>query len=150
VAGTSLSPGLAAMNDQAAAAGPFAKASVLLEDLAGVSLTAKRVERAAEASGAAAAEAVRERSALIAGRKIVPIPPRQPAPDMLYGVIDCTGVPMTAARTAVKVRSMRGREWSCRWTAMTTPGLLPVSRVPCQLIARWPSTAGLRSDGCGG
>ena len=49
VAGTSLSPGLAAMNDTAAAAGPFAKAAGLLEDLAGVSLTVKRVERAAEA-----------------------------------------------------------------------------------------------------
>src|SRR6516225_462645 len=46
VAGRSLSPGLTAMNDQAAAAGPFAKASVLLEGLAGVQLTAKRVERA--------------------------------------------------------------------------------------------------------
>ena len=68
VAGTSLSPGLAAMNDIAAATGPFAKAAGLLEDLAGVSLTVKRVERAAEASGAAQAAAVRERSALIAGR----------------------------------------------------------------------------------
>jgi len=87
------------MNDQAAAAGPFAKAAVLLEGLAGVRLTAKRVERAAEASGTAAAEAVRERSALIAGRKIVPLPPC-PLPDMLYGVIDGTGVPMTAAETA--------------------------------------------------
>ena len=55
VAGTSLSPGLAAMNDRAAAAGPFAKAAGLLEDLAGVRLTAKRVERAAEASGPAPA-----------------------------------------------------------------------------------------------
>jgi hypothetical protein len=50
-----MSPGLRAMNDQAAAAGPFAKAARLLEDLAGVRLTVKRVERAAEASGAAAA-----------------------------------------------------------------------------------------------
>ena len=99
VAGTSLSPGLMAMNDQAAAAGPFAKAAVLLEGLAGVRLTAKRVERAAEASGAAVAEAVRDRSALIASRKVVPMPP-QPAPDMLYGLIDGTGVPMTARETA--------------------------------------------------
>ena len=64
VAGASLSPGLAAMNDQAAAAGPFAEAAGLLEDLAGVRLTAKRVERAAEASGAAQAAAVRDRGAL--------------------------------------------------------------------------------------
>ena len=56
------------MNDIAAATGPFAKAAGLLEDLAGVQLTVKRVERAAEASGAAQAAAVRERSALIACR----------------------------------------------------------------------------------
>ena len=62
-------------------------------------LTVKRVERAAEASGAAQAAAVRDRSALIAGRKLVPMPPR-PVPDMLYGVIDGTGVPMTAKETA--------------------------------------------------
>jgi hypothetical protein len=99
VAGTSLSPGLAAMNDIAAATGPFAKAAGLLEDLAGVRLTIKRVERAAEASGAAQSAAVRERSAAIAGRKLVPLPP-QPCPDMLYGAIDGTGVTMTAKETA--------------------------------------------------
>ena len=63
------------MNDKAAAAGPFARAAGLLEDLAGVQLTVKRVERAAEASGAAQAAAVRERPRLIAGRKLVPLPP---------------------------------------------------------------------------
>ena len=99
VPGTSLSPGLTAMNDKAAAAGPFAGAASVLEDLAGVRLTVKRVERAAEASGAARAAQVRERSALIAGRKLVPMPPR-PIPDMLYGVIDGTGVPVTARETA--------------------------------------------------
>jgi hypothetical protein len=99
VAGMSLSPGLAAMNDIAAATGPFAKAAGLLEDLAGVSLTVKRVERAAEASGAAQAAAVRERSALITGRRLVPLPP-SPLADMLYGAIDGTGVTMTAKETA--------------------------------------------------
>ena len=99
VAATSLSPGLTAMNDKAAAAVPFAQAAGLLEDLAGISLTVKRVERAAEASGTAHAAQVRERSALIAGRKLVPLPPR-PVPDMLYGVIDGTGVPVTARETA--------------------------------------------------
>jgi hypothetical protein len=87
------------MNDKAAAAGPFAQAAGLLEDLAGVSLTVKRVERSAEASGAAQAAAVRERSAAIAGRKVVPLPP-SPCPDMLYGAIDGTGVTMTAKETA--------------------------------------------------
>jgi hypothetical protein len=99
VAGTSMSPGLTAMNDRAAAAGPFAGAAGLLEDLAGVRLTAKRVERAAEASGAGQAAAVRGRAALITSRKVVPLPP-SPLPDKLYGVIDGTGVPMTAKETA--------------------------------------------------
>jgi hypothetical protein len=99
VAGASLSPGLAAMNDRAAAAGPFAEAAGLLEDLAGVRLAAKRVERAAEASGAAQAAAVRDRAALITARKLVPLPP-SPMPDKLYAVIDGTGVPVTAKETA--------------------------------------------------
>ena len=94
-----MSPGLAAMNDLAATAGPFAGAARLIEELAGVRLTVKRVERAAEASGAAQAAAVRERSAAIAGRKVVPLPP-SPLPDKLYGAIDGTGVPMTARETA--------------------------------------------------
>jgi len=99
VAGTSLSPGLTAMNDKAAAAGPFAGAAGLLEDLAGVRLTAKRVERAAEASGAAQAAAVRGRAMLITSRKLVPLRPSS-CPDKMYGVIDGTGVPMTAKETA--------------------------------------------------
>ena len=40
-AGESLSPGLAAMNDRAAAAVPFAQAAALMEYLSGVPLTAK-------------------------------------------------------------------------------------------------------------
>ena len=99
MAGVSMSPGLAAMNDRAAAAGPFAKASGLLEDLAGVRLTAKRVERAAEASGTVKAAADRDRAALITARKLVPLPP-SPLPDKLYAAIDGTGVPVTARETA--------------------------------------------------
>jgi hypothetical protein len=95
----SMSPGLRAMNDQAAAAGPFAKAARLLENLAGVRLTVKRVERAAEASGTAAAQAVGDRAALITGRKLVPLPP-SPLPDKLYAAIDGTGVPVTSKETA--------------------------------------------------
>jgi hypothetical protein len=99
VAGASMSPGLAAMNDLAAAAGPFAGAARLLEELAGVRLDARRAGRAAEASGAAVAAAGRERAALIASRKVVPLPP-SPLPDKLYAVVDGTGVPMTARETA--------------------------------------------------
>jgi hypothetical protein len=97
-AGASLSPGLAAMADRAAAAVPFGEAAGLLEELAGVRLTVKRVERAAEASGAAAAAAVRERAALITARKLVPLP--GPLPDKLYAAIDGTGIPVTAKETA--------------------------------------------------
>jgi hypothetical protein len=64
-----------------------------------VRLTAKRVERAAEASGAAAAAADRDRARLIAARKLVPLPPA-PLPDKLYAVIDGTGVSMTSKETA--------------------------------------------------
>ncbi|TVZ06338.1 ISKra4 family transposase [Trebonia kvetii] len=111
VAGASLSPGLTAMNDKAAAAGPFAGAAAMLEDLAGIRLTVKRTERAAEASGAAHAARDRERAALTAARKLVPLPLR-PAPDMLYGVIDGTGVPMTARETAG--REGRGEDGRAR------------------------------------
>jgi len=99
VAGASMSPGLRAMSDKAAAAVPFAPAAGLLEDLAGVRLTVKRVERAAEASGAALAAASRSRAGLIAGRKLIPMRP-EPLPDKLYIVIDGTGVPVTSKETA--------------------------------------------------
>jgi len=99
VAGESMSPGVAAMNDRAAAAVPFAQAAGLLEELAGVRLTVKRAERAAEASGTAIAAAARDRAALITSRKLVPLPP-SPLPDKLYAVIDGTGVPMTSRETA--------------------------------------------------
>jgi hypothetical protein len=48
-AGVSMPPGLAAMTDLAAADRPFAKASAMLQAMAGVHLTATRVERSAEA-----------------------------------------------------------------------------------------------------
>ena len=99
VTGETMSPGLAAMNDRAAASVPFAEAAGLLEDLAGVRLAVKRVERAAEASGTAVAADARERAALIAARRLVPMPP-SPLPDKLYAVIDGTGVPMTSKETA--------------------------------------------------
>jgi len=99
VAGQSMSPGLAAMTDLAAADGPFAKASRMLQTMAGVHLTAKRVERSAEASGTAAAAAVVGRAKAITARTLVPLPP-SPLPDKLYACIDGTGVPMTSKETA--------------------------------------------------
>jgi hypothetical protein len=99
VAGESMSPGLAAMTSRAGAAVPFTRAAGLLADLAGVRLTVKRVERSAEATGATQAAASRGQARLIAGRKLVPLPP-SPPPDKLYMVIDGTGVPMTSRETA--------------------------------------------------
>ncbi len=99
VAGASMSPGLAAMTDQVAADGPFAKAAGLLEDLAGVHLTAKRVERSAEARRAFNAAADRDRAALITARTLVPLPP-SPLPDKLYACIDGAGVPVTGKEAA--------------------------------------------------
>jgi hypothetical protein len=98
VAGQSMSPGLAAMTAMAGAAAPFGKAARLLEGLAGIRLTVKRVERAAEAAGRSAAAAHRARARLTSRRKVVPLPP-DPLPDKLYAVIDGTGVPVTKKET---------------------------------------------------
>ncbi len=80
----SMSPGLAKMTARAATAVPFAKASGLLAELAGLDLTTKRVERAAEASGTAATKAIDTQADAICSRQVIPLPPPAPAPDMLY------------------------------------------------------------------
>jgi hypothetical protein len=98
VSGASLSPGLRRMTARAATAEPFAKAAGLLADLAGVSLTAKRVERSAETDGAAAEHGIRAESAAIADGRITVLPPPRP-PDKLYLAVDGTGVPMVPAAT---------------------------------------------------
>jgi hypothetical protein len=100
VTGASLSPGLRAMVDRAAAAAPFAKAATMLADLAGLDLNTKRVERAAEADGNDDAAALAAHSRAVAAGKITPLPPPGPRPDKLYLAIDGTGIPMTAAETA--------------------------------------------------
>ena len=95
----SMSPGLAKMVARTAAAAPFAKASGLLGELAGIGLTTKRIERSAEADGAAASTAIGAEADAICSRQVVPLPPPAPLPDMLYIAIDGTGVPMVAAAT---------------------------------------------------
>jgi hypothetical protein len=82
-----------------AAAVPFAKASDLLTELAGIGLTTKRIERSAEADGAAASAAIGAAADAIRSRQVIPLPPPAPLPDMLYLAIDGTGVPMVAAAT---------------------------------------------------
>jgi hypothetical protein len=99
VAGTSLSPGLAEMIARAGAEVPFGKAAALLEDLAGVAVSARTVERSAEASGAAARKAGAAEAALLRARTIIPLPPAEPVPDMLYAEVDGTGVPVRASET---------------------------------------------------
>jgi hypothetical protein len=99
VARTSLSPGLAEMTARAGAEVPFGKAAALLADLAGISLDAKAVERAAEACGAAARQAGAAEAAAIRARRIIPLPPAQPVPDMLYVEVDGTGVPVRPSET---------------------------------------------------
>ncbi len=99
VASASMSPGLAKMTARAAAAVPFAKAASLLDELAGIALTVKRVERSAEATGTAAATAAGAQTDAICSRRVVPLPPPGPPPDMLYLAVDGTGVPMVAAET---------------------------------------------------
>ena len=94
----SMSPGLAKMTARAAAAVPFAQAAGLLAELAGISLTTKRVERSAEATGAGVTAAISAETDAICSRQVIPLPP-VPAPDMLYIAVDGTGVPMTAAET---------------------------------------------------
>ena len=95
----SMSPGLRAMTARAAAAVPFAAAGGLLAELAGISLATKRVERSAEADGSAAAAAIAARARAICSRRVVPLPPPAPLPDMLYIAVDGTGVPMVPAAT---------------------------------------------------
>jgi len=99
VAGASLSPGLRAMVARLGAAAPFAKASDLLTELAGVELTTKRVERSAEADGQAlVAIGDAEAAAVLAGR-LVPLAPTKPVAK-LYVALDGTGVPTVPADTA--------------------------------------------------
>ena len=99
VAGTSLSPGLAEMIARAGAEVPFGKAAALIKDLAGITVSARTVERSAEASGAAARTAGAAEAALLRARTLCPLPPPGPVPDMLYIEVDGTGVPVRASET---------------------------------------------------
>jgi hypothetical protein len=102
VTGASLSPGLRRMTARAATAQPFASAAGLLAELAGITLTTKRVERSAEADGVAAEQHVRAESTAIANRRVTVLPPAQ-LPDKLYLAVDGTGVPMVPAATSDRV-----------------------------------------------
>jgi hypothetical protein len=98
VAGETMSPGLAKMSARAGAAVPFAPGAGLVGELAGITLTSRRLGRHAEADGTAAAAAIQAQAVAITARQVIPLPPA-PLPDKLYIAIDGTGVPMMAAET---------------------------------------------------
>ena len=100
VAGTSLSPGLTQMIARAGAEVPFGTAAALLADLAGIAVSAKTIERSAEASGMAARQSGAAEAAALRARTLRPLPPPDPVPDMLYVEVDGTGVPVRASETA--------------------------------------------------
>jgi hypothetical protein len=114
VAGTSLSPGLTEMIARAGAEVPFGKAAALLADLAGVTVSARTIERSAEASGAAVRTAGAAEAALLHARVIVPLPPREPVPDMLYAEVDGTGVPVRASETEGRPGKDSGKQAGTR------------------------------------
>jgi hypothetical protein len=97
VTGASLSPGLRSMPARAGATLPFAAAADLLAELSGNRLSAKRIERSAEADGSAVAQRITAESVAIARWKVAVLAPATPSdpatPDKLYIAVDGTGVP---------------------------------------------------------
>jgi hypothetical protein len=100
IAGQAQSPGLAEMIALAGAETSFARAAALIAGLAGITVSPRTIERSAEASGAAARAANASEATAIRERRIVPMAPPAPLPDMLYVEVDGTGVPVRASETA--------------------------------------------------
>jgi hypothetical protein len=123
----SLSPGLAEMTALAGAEVSFARAAALLAGLAGVTLSARTIERSAEATGAAARTAAGAEAAAITARVIVPLPPPAPVPDMLYVEVDGTGVPVRASETAG--RAGKGEDGQAGTREVKLARLFTVSRL---------------------
>ncbi len=104
----SLSPGLGSMAAHAATAVPFARAAALLAELAGISLAVKRVERSAEADGAAARAAQEAESAAILARH---------APACAGACAAPTPSPNCAARTPAAAGTRSGQRSTTRRAA---------------------------------
>ena len=126
VAGTSLSPGLTQMIARAGAEVPFGKAAALLADLAGIAVSARTIERSAEASGAAARAAAGTEAAGLRARTIRPLPPPEPVPDMLYVEVDGTGVPVRRSET--EGRKGKGEDGQARTREIKLARFFTVSR----------------------
>ncbi|MBI4735322.1 MAG: ISKra4 family transposase, partial [candidate division NC10 bacterium] len=92
--GTSLSPAVTRLVGGVGALVSFQEGSELLRELAGVEVTPKHVERAAEALGREIAGDER--------RVVEPVPPAAVAPTLYLGM-DGTGIPMRAAELAGRV-----------------------------------------------
>jgi Uncharacterised protein family (UPF0236) len=92
VAGESLSPGVLRMVGLVGATVSFAEGHEFLRDLAGVAVSTKHVERAAEALG--------REIATEEGHVVQPPPPDEPIAPTLYLGMDGTGVPMRASEVA--------------------------------------------------
>ena len=125
VPGGSLSPGLAEMIALAGAELSFARAAGLLAALAGIGISARTVERSAEATGAAARKAGAAEAAALRARQVRPLPPPEPVPDMLYVEVDGTGVPVRAGQTAG--RQGKGEDGTARTREVKLARLFTVS-----------------------
>jgi hypothetical protein len=96
IVGTSLSPGVRRMIGRVGGKEPFEQGRGDLEDLAGVVLPTKQVERVSEGLGAQIdALWKQEREAILAGK----IEPLMPAVPKLYVAMDGTGVPVVPRET---------------------------------------------------
>jgi len=93
--GVSVSPGLRAMVDRVGETVPFAKASKLLAELAGIGFGPKRIERRAEADGAVLVAAADAEVAAASTGQLVALPVGD-TPEKLYVAMDGTGIPMVA------------------------------------------------------
>jgi hypothetical protein len=125
--GGTLSPGLAEMTALAGAEASFARAAGLLAGLAGIRISARTAGRSAEASGAAARAAAADEAAAIRERRIVPLPPAGPVPDMLYVEVDGTGVPVRASET--EGRPGKGEDGKAGTREVKLARLFTVSRL---------------------
>jgi hypothetical protein len=96
VVGSSLSPGVRRMMGRVGAKEPFAQGRADLEELAGVAVPTKQVERVSAQLGAQVeAFCRREREAILSGKVVILLP----AVPVLYVAIDATGVPAIPRET---------------------------------------------------
>jgi hypothetical protein len=90
-------------------------------------VSARTVERSAEASGAAARAATGTEAAGLRARTIRPLPPPEPVPDMLYVEVDGTGVPVRPSET--EGRKGKGEDGQARTREIKLARLFTVSRM---------------------